>query len=267
MQLDRRRITNGLAWAGAALIVAIPTADLIARQFTAAPEPQVAIVQEEPETPDVDLPTDSAERPAQESPESVSTADTGTPSDSGTGDAVDSFIQSGRPLPSYISNGDASSTSARAPASTPAPQRPAAPTQTALAPSQPATPPPSTQNEATRPVITTPRAVTGFPTAVSQRPLIATAPAPIAPAVNPPLIIDRPTPMPGIQVPVVTAQELEDWESGPLSEFLANRGGGARSAPSDYEPGGFWLDEAPSGGREWSYPPAYGEDTYYPFAQ
>lgn len=39
---------------------------------------------------------------------------------------------------------------------------------------------------------------------------------------------------------IVSAEELEDWESGPLSEFLAGRSGG-----SEYDEDGFFLDEGP----------------------
>jgi hypothetical protein len=43
---------------------------------------------------------------------------------------------------------------------------------------------------------------------------------------------------------VVTAEELEDWESGPLSEFLAERGQGG--IDPDYDSDGFFLDEGPN---------------------
>ena len=43
---------------------------------------------------------------------------------------------------------------------------------------------------------------------------------------------------------VVTAEELEDWESGPLSEFLAERGQGG--IDPGYDPDGFFLDEGPN---------------------
>lgn len=273
MQFDRRRITNGLAWAGAALIVAIPTADLIARQFASAPEPQVAVVQEEPAQDAAEMPTPVAERPAPATPataaeaeappaaaEPVRTAEAAT-STSG-GDAVDSYLQSGRPLPSYISNGDA-----------PAPAAPATPApapRPAISPPSPAATPQPAPVATTQPQVTPPFAaptkVVTFPTPVSERPasVAARPPAPVVaapPAVNqPPLIVDNPA-------PVVTAQDLEDWESGPLSEFLANRRGQGNPPPSDYDAGGFWLDQGPGSGPNRPYPPAYGDTYYYPFGQ
>ena len=101
MQIDRRRIVNGLAWAGAALIVAVPTADLIARQFGSAPEPQVAIVQAAPEST-VTLPAPTVERPAPRPVPPAQPAPSAEPAQTAasSGDAVDSYLQSGRPLPS-----------------------------------------------------------------------------------------------------------------------------------------------------------------------
>ena len=47
MPIDRR-ITNGLAWAGALVVVAIPAADAALRQFGPAPVPRVAVVEAGP---------------------------------------------------------------------------------------------------------------------------------------------------------------------------------------------------------------------------
>ncbi|ODT69647.1 MAG: hypothetical protein ABS75_16355 [Pelagibacterium sp. SCN 63-23] len=279
MQFNRRNIVNGLAWAGATLIVAIPTADLIARQFSSTGEPQVAVVQETatvetPSRPSASAPDAASPNQAEPAAEQVATA-----AAPGGGDAVDSFIQSGRELPSYISGGGSQAAPATpAPATRPAvttpSPAPSQPAQVATAPAPAATPTPSPQAPATtqavRPEIVTPRAVTGFPTPVSQRPRIATAPAPapIVQPVNPPLIIDRPAPVVSNSGPVVTAQDLEAWETGPLSDFLANRGGqGASQVPQDYEPGGFWLDDGPQNTNPRRLPPAYDDGYYYPFGQ
>ena len=55
---------------------------------------------------------------------------------------------------------------------------------------------------------------------------------------------------PGVAAPpvAITAADLEDWESGPLSEFLARRqqqGAGVAVTP-DYDPDGFFLDQGPN---------------------
>jgi hypothetical protein len=249
MQLDRRTITNGLAWAGAALIIAIPAADLIARQFS--PQPQVAVVEDVSTRPAPELPTASTERPApatsnNAAPPAAQATVNPAPEKDTSGDAVDSYLQSGRELPSYISGG---SGSASAPAPTTQAPTTTASVQTASVPPQQtqSVPPPATQNQQpARPLITAPRAVSGFPTPVSERPRAIAAqtpliqpavPAPVVQPAAPPLIIDTPA-------PVVTAQDLEDWETGPLSDFLANRGG-----------------------RGSQFPQAYDEDYYYPFGQ
>ncbi len=268
MQFNRRKITNGLAWAGAALIVAIPAADLIARQFSSEPVQQVAVVEQEvATTPAPELPTASTERPAT-TPTSAVANNATAPKPAATasgGDAVDSFLQSGRELPSYISGG-----SNAAPAPVPAtPSTPATPTpqptQTASVPPQQTQPAQPAATQPVRPPIATPRATVGFPTPVSERPRIATAPVPVNPApivqpASPPLIINNPG-------PVVTAQDLEDWETGPLSDFLANRGGqGQAQPPVNYDGNGFWLDQGPSSGRNTQFPQAY-DDYYYPYGQ
>lgn len=259
MQIDRRRIFNGLAWAGAALIVAVPAADLIARQFGPTSQPQVAVVQEAPESA-VTLPTPTDERPAPRPVPPVQPATSVEPARTAeaapsSADAVDSYLQSGRPLPSYISNGGGSTP----PASGNAELRPAV-TQPAPTPTPTANAVPKPEVQPTRPVIAMPRAVTGFPTPVSERPRLAAVPAapvvPVAPA-NPPLIIEE-------AGPVITAEDLDDWETGPLSDFLANRSGQRRAPePDNYESGGFWLDQGPGNGSTRRVPPAYDDDYYY----
>ncbi|SMQ70033.1 hypothetical protein SAMN06295905_1740 [Devosia lucknowensis] len=305
MPIDRR-ITNGLAWAGALLVVAIPAADMVMKQFSGSP--QVAVVDPQVEADETEavapsLPTPSSQRPQAEdvaeapaaTPTPAPERSTQTPAKpqatdpvttaatrpgAATGDAVDDFLTSGRPLPSYISGGSGTTPSAtaataptRTPTTTPAPTttQPAREAVAAVPPAQTAAP--SVPSSATSPsapsgtATTAPASrVVGFPTPVSQRPTqIArtTAPAPVVPAISPqqpPLIIDT-------QDPMTTAQDLEEWESGPLSEFLANRQGGAQArTPSDYDPNGFFLDQGPNpANRVQRFPRAYDDDYYYPF--
>ncbi len=300
MQIDRR-ITNGLAWAGAVLVVAIPVADFAMRQAAPGDAPQVAIVQAEAAAPSAPatLPTPSAQRPAVAAAEPSVEADeedavvaeaedvqsieadpvvTATTRPTGT-DPVNTFLQSGRELPSYISGGTsretATTTPVRAPSApaqaavaapiaTPAPAAPAAPaaanpvTTTTTASSQP------TPAGAGSSVATVSRTVNvTMPTPVSQRPpSVAQSqlrPAPV-PVQQQPLIVDD-------QPPVLTADDLEEWESGPLSDFLAGRRGQVQQAPeSDYDSDGFFLDQGPNNGRQQPFPRAYGEGFYYPFS-
>ncbi len=237
MQIDRR-ITNGLAWAGAVLVIAIPAADAALRQFGPNDTPQIAVVEEQPEpAPAVEPEPVETPEPKPE-PDPVSTA-TASPQ-AAESDAVDSFLQSGRDLPSYISDanrGQRTETAAVTPAETSADETVAEP---AAAPEP-------------EPVAALPIKAVTFPTPVSQRP----APVPRSAVITqPPLVIDQPE-------IVVTAEDLEDWESGPLSEFLARQQARPAPVPSDYDPDGFFLDEGPnSSARVNRIPRAYSYEDY-----
>lgn len=248
MQIDRR-ITNGLAWAGAALVVAVPLADFVTGQLTTQKQAQVALVETAVVAP---LPAPASQRPhavaarptvttpaapavkpvpvAAPQPDPVTTASTDRPA-SGSGDAVDAFLKSGRALPSYIS--DAPSSPA---ASTDSAQQPiAVPASAVTVPTQPATAPVAAPTTVTVAAVA-PARVAPMPMPASMRPA---TPAPV-------LIVDEPA-VPVVTPDMVSASDLEDWESGPLSEFLARRQqqGGAVLV-DDYDPDGFFLDQGPN---------------------
>lgn len=255
MKMDRR-LTNGLAWAGALLVIGIPAADYITGAFAGSSAPNIAVVDAEP--------VEAAAPAPATAPAPVATAEAATPAPAAkpqavasAGNAVDGFLQSGKPLPSYITGGDTPAVVAPAkPAATPVAQPPAqavttpAPAATTPAPIA-ATPAPAEQVAALPPARVAPT-----PMPLSMRPQPVTVPL----ASNQPLIIDQPTtaPIVPVQQPpsdFVTAEDLEDWESGPLSEFLARRGQQSsatyqvqQNAPA-YENNGFWLDEGPRGNR------------------
>ncbi|WIJ26503.1 hypothetical protein [Devosia sp. RR2S18] len=256
MQINRR-ITNGLAWAGAFLVVGVPTADLLSAQFLgdatsqtasvaviepagpiapsplpassrpAAPKPvQLAAVEEKPATPPVAEPAAPALEPAQ--PLENTTA--------AVADPVDSYIQSGKPLPAYISGGDTQPTKVAAVPPAFTKTAVTAPETVAAAPASTAAP------EKTDPleVASLPAKAAPIPMPLSMRPK---APVQTKVAVAPsrdPIVIP-----PSVAAPTVTAADLEDWESGPLSEFLARRGQQGDRVDAGYEPDGFFLDEAP----------------------
>lgn len=238
MQIDRR-ITNGLAWAGALLVVGIPAADLLSAQFLGnGPTAQVAVI--EPVAP---VPAPASQRPAE--PVKVAEAAPVKPvapapaAAANPADPLNSYLQSGKKLPSYITGGTEETAPAApvAAAPTPAPVVPAPATATA----EPARPPIATPAAPAAPVATDPVQVASLPDKIapipmplSMRPKPVAAYAPVAPSQQ---VVVRPAP------PVaVTADDLQDWESGPLSEFLARRQQQA-GASQDYRPGGFYLDE------------------------
>ncbi|MDB5473423.1 MAG: hypothetical protein JWP99_726 [Devosia sp.] len=261
MQIDRR-ITNGLAWAGVLLVVGVPTADLLSAQFMGERpaastaqiglvEEKVAVVQDKLVAP---VPAQRSQRPA-EKPVEVAIAQPVQPVAnpapakpvSGRADPVDDFVQSGKPMPSYITDAPAPLQAAPvkpAPALAPVPSA-AAPAPAAQAPLTPAQPrvaalpapagPPALTGPApaaTVPVQTAAIApkVAPTPMPLSMRPR-AVAVAPINPGA-PPATIARSEPVfvpPSVQpVPPaqITAEDLEDWETGPLADFLARRQGG-----------------------------------------
>lgn len=284
MKLDRR-LTNGLAWAGALIVIGIPAADYLTGTFSNGGTPSVAVVDAKPETPAASQNKPAASVTPAEKPAAIANA----------GDPVGGFVQSGKPLPSYITGGDAPAAATK-PAATAMPQ-PVSPKPATTQPSRPAetATPPAT---ATRPAISTaapaeqvaalPPKTAPIPMPLSMRPRPVSVPLASG---QPPLIIDQPTNNPNLppaSLPqaqpmpndVVTSQDLDTWESGPLSEFLARRGQGGSRVTYDvqrprpqpqpqqpaygYDSNGFWLDQAPRGDQPVG---RYGDDDviYLPY--
>lgn len=247
MTIDRRRITNGLAWAGVLLVVGVPTADLLSAQF-AGPSATVVREQVADVTPVAPVPAPLSQRPAAlvakpsvevagaaevavaapEKPAAPALKPSVLPA-AQTADIVDNFLQSGKPLPSYITGGNAS----------------AAPVQAA------ATPPvrtPIVTTPATEPVAVDPVQVAAIPPQkVAPVPMpLSMRPRPVAVVVPDEIILPPALVRPSASV---TADDLADWESGPLSEFLAARqrqGAPAVIVDSEYDPDGFFLDQGPN---------------------
>lgn len=233
MKLDRR-ITNGLAWAGVILVVGVPTADLLSAQFSGDATPaRVAAV--EPVAP---VPAPLSQRPdapSSEVAEVKPAAPVASKPAAQTASVVDNFVNSGKPLPSYITGGDAAAAPAVAPAqvaTTPPVRTPIVTTPAAVDPTQVAA--------------IAPQKVAPVPMPLSMRPTPITVPV----AVTAPADIVIPS---GIEAPrpsaTVTAADLDDWETGPLSEFLARKqaqGGSSATVTTDYDPDGFFLDQGPN---------------------
>lgn len=273
MQIDRR-VTNGLAWAGVLLVVGIPAADLVSAQFMGGDSPaapaQIAVV--EPVEPVAPVPAPLSQRPAEPVavaavepkpavvPEPVEVAAVtpapqpapvvtkpATPSAAQTADAVDAFLQSGKELPSYITG---------------APSAAPKPTQTATTPSA-------------RPIITTeptdpvqvasiPAKVAPTPMPLSMRPQSVAVPIAVMPPSNEPLILPNANgPVPPVDV---TARDLEEWETGPLSDFLASRQQPRRAEPDPrYDQDGFFLDEGPNQPRRGDRVLGPADGYFFPF--
>lgn len=243
MNIDRR-ITNGLAWAGVLLVVGVPTADLLSAQFLgnpAAPAPaQVAVIQRV-----APIPAPLSQRPAEPVAKPATQVAVVAPAKPAvaptkpvvaaaaqTADAVDAFLNSGRQLPSYITGADA----------------PAAPSEVAaVAPTRPLiTKTPATQPAAVDPieVASIPQKVAPIPMPLSMRPKPVEVALVRDPVVIPPGLTPA-APTLAVRPPAsITAADLDDWESGPLAEFLAQRQGS-----DEVDPDGFFLDEGPNRSR------------------
>lgn len=269
MKIDRR-VTNGLAWAGVFIVVGVPVADILSAQFlgdpvermpqaavvaavtpaaavapvpaplsqrpAAAPKPatQVAAVAPAPAKPVT--PAKAPTKPVAAAPAKPAAATPAKPAATPaaqTADVVDAYLQSGRKLPGYITDDSASPTPARVAATPPArtpiitePAAPAAPTQ-AVDPVQ---------------VAAIPAKEAPVPMPLSMRPEPITVPIAVA-APAPALVVVPPTGNVPVPPASITARDLEDWESGPLAEFLAERQ--QQGEANGYHEGGFFLDEAP----------------------
>jgi hypothetical protein len=98
MQINRR-FTNGLAWAGAFLVVGVPTADLLSAQFmgdrSAAPAVQIAVATPQAVAP---VPAPQSQRPAPKPVEIAAVAPAPKPvtaapaKPASTGNVVDNFV-------------------------------------------------------------------------------------------------------------------------------------------------------------------------------
>lgn len=267
MKIDRR-ITNGLAWAGVLLVVGVPAADYVSGHFMGdrGAAPQVAVIE-----PAAEIPANSGQNAAASAQGATNATQVAG------GNAVDTFVQSGRKLPSYITGGSDTPAPAKPAVTPPTPAKPVATAPTTPVTTAPARPPivttPATpQPDATNPVAALPPAkIAPVPMPLSMRPRsVATVTqqprVPQEPVVIPPNIAPN-------YGPDVSAEDLEEWETGPLSDFLARRDGGGQRArpqqqvqprPSDpYYPNGGYLDQIQPQGQGDRYVGPVGSP--YPF--
>jgi len=268
MQIDRR-ITNGLAWAGVVLVVGIPLADLAAGQLMGdrAGDAPAQIAMIEPVAPVAPVPVALSQRPPAPVAKPVAAAPVTAPvvapvapaapvqsaavapaaarptvAANGQGDIVDGYLQSGRQLPAYITDANA------APVAPPSALAAAASAVASAAATSPVAP---------AAVAVLPGQTDPLVTASLSSGKVAPTPMPLSMRPEPVLIVDGPVRTRAIgvsssQTPrssaAVTFDDLQDWESGPLSEFLARRQGSGVVDPA-YDEDGFFLDEGPNGPR------------------
>ncbi|RYE88030.1 MAG: hypothetical protein EOP19_02610 [Hyphomicrobiales bacterium] len=245
------KVTGALAWTGLVVVLAVPAADMligkpdVKANLTATTDN----VQTSAVTP--------AARPAIKAVvPPVETAAAGA-------DPVADFVKSGKKLPSYISGSDAPATeTASVPA---APVR--KPGTVTINPDgtieKPAVTVPSVTTPAAPEVATVnPNTIAPVPLPASARPrpqTVTTLPAPT----EAPLIIDENQvagtgPVPPADIApddqFVTGDQLDQWDSGSLADYLARKGlmsdaSGAAPSTSTYDADGFFLNDGPNRGR------------------
>lgn len=259
------KVTGALAWTGLVLVLAVPAVDMLG----AKPDASVHLTSDTAQLGDTAT-TPVVPRPVTPAPAADRVA--ALPATEATGnDAVTDFVKSGRKLPSYISDAPAV-----APAATPAPTAVVKPP--AVKPGTVTVNPDGTISRPTQTAVIKPAAPVGVTpvlpaaqtanVATIKPDLVAPVPLPasLRPAARPagqaPLIIDEqqvaarepasPIYFPE-DAPVVTGDQLEEWDSGSLAEYLRRKGlieEGASSATvqnrNDYDPDGFFLDEGPN---------------------
>ena len=230
--------TWGLAWAGLAVVVAVPSADFLsgkagnkAAVLTSTVDPVRPVKTAEVTT--TVTPTGITIRPAGSAP---------------AADPVSSYIKSNSSLPDYISDGAASSSVEPVKVAT-------------IEPTVPAMPPAPFPN---RP----PDIAAPVPSPAAQPSTAA-----VAPAEQPVIVDDNPAPTQQAAVnapagPVPPADIIDDtanWRTQGLERYLDQQGlldGSTTSSrstasvtvvnrsPSNYDPNGFYLSDGPNGSRE-----------------
>jgi hypothetical protein len=250
------KLTGGLAWAGLIVILAVPGADMLTK-----PQADSANLI----TSDMD-----AVRTAAVAPQPADASKRPVTAVAASGDAVDQYISTGKKLPSYISDAPAEVASTK-----PAPiTKLVVPTTPASGTTAPAIDVASTGSTGVNPLSSAP---TPYPASLRPKvPVIVTTPTTPATTTTTvattsteeaPLILDEElvarreaavsavleddVAPPVRQTPrVISGDELEEWDSGSLADYLERRGmlseGEAQASNSEFDEDGFFLNEGPN---------------------
>lgn len=245
------KMTWGLAWIGLAVVVAVPSADFLtgkmgsgtAAVVTSTTDPVVIPVAPKPVAP-ATIPAPVVAQPPVVKTAAVTTKVTkngvtiipaGSSPATASTDPVDKLLNSGKPMPEYITNDTAK---AAAPSIEPAP------TEVAALPVVPPTPFPSTARPPAMPK--TPAQVT---------PVIVDDSADDQAAIDTPDVTPGPVPPAGLN-----DDNVVSWKQARLNRYLEKHGlideSGRSSAsvtterPSNnYDPNGFYLSDGPNNSR------------------
>lgn len=233
------KLTGALAWTGLVLVLAVPAADMLGGK----PEARANL------TSDMEQVQAATVQPAAK-PMVPAIEDAAA-----TDDPVSDFVKSGKKLPSYISGNDApvvdEASTPKAPAKKPG-------TITVNADGTIEKPVAAPAKDDATVASIKPELVAPVPLPLSARPKsfpsTTTLPAPT----EQPLIIDETTvastgPVPPADIApddqLVTGDELEEWDTGSLADYLERKGlMSDASAPNtrEYDADGFFLSDGPN---------------------
>lgn len=260
------KVTGALAWTGLVLVLAIPAADMLG----ARPDASVQLTSDTAQLGDTAT-APVVPRPVTPAPAADRVATLPLTSGQTSDDPVTDFVKSGRKLPSYISDAPAAPALAAKPAAPVVAAKPAAskpgtvtinPDGTISRPTEVAVIKPAAPVGITPTLPATDDAAAIKPDLVAPVPLPASLRPAARPATQNPLIVDEqqvavrdpagPIYLPEAD-PVVTGDQLEEWDTGSLAEYLRRKGLIEESPSSatvqdrnDYDPDGFFLDEGPN---------------------
>jgi hypothetical protein len=250
------KVTGGLAWAGLVLVLAVPSADMLTKPSanSATITSDMDAVETASITPAVQAAAPAAVKPVVPVVKPVVPA---TRQVAAGNNVVEDFISSGKKLPSYIS--DAPAATAQQPAAVKPVTAPSVPATAAVKPDGTF----ADQAEAKLASVQPAMQVTApVPYPASKRPK-PTAVATAASASEAPLIIDdedvlvqrEATLLPLEPIPpsgspsIVTQDQLEEWDSGSLADYLERKGlisDAVERLDSQFDEDGFFLRDGPN---------------------
>ena len=237
MKLDAR-LKGGLAWTGLFVVLAVPSADILFGDRDRVPATTSA-------SASIETAAQTSVVPALKLPAKPGTTGSNAANVASSGDPVDAFVKSGKPLPDYISDGDTAPVAVTAPALPAGTPAETDPIEVASLPREVPVPLPRTARPAVPVAVTVP----SQPALGQQAPLIVDEEQV---ARNNPV---EPFPL-SEDAPMVEGDQLEEWDSGSLADYLERNGllddGGAPASEPEatsYDPDGFFLDEGPNRSR------------------
>lgn len=255
------KVTGGLAWAGLVLILAVPSADMLTKPSAFRADPG-GTIGEDAATGGADVTKTAAIKAPTPAIRSIAPA-----SPVASDDPVGSYVASGKPLPSYISDAPAAAPAAEKVAT--APVAPAA-IKKIVAPSMPQTA--AVKSDGTLAGVTDTMTTASIDTAGVTPPPVP-YPASLRPAGRvastatgrQPLIVDEESLvrdevalrsgepfLPQREPRIIDDEELEEWDSGSLADYLERRGlisdsdRAVRTLERQYDEDGFFLSDGPN---------------------